>query len=72
MEYRKLAARGRELLKGLSPWIAEEPGKVRLLIGPFKSTSDAAIFSEDLAAVDVDSMSWTSQAGQSVRKIDPR
>ena len=72
MEYRRLAARGRELLKGLSPWIAEEPGKVRLLIGPFKSTSDAAIFAEDLAAVDVDSMSWTSRAGQSVRKIDPR
>ena len=45
------------------------PSASRLLIGPFRSPSDAEIFVEDLESVRVDAFSWTSPPGQAIRKL---
>jgi hypothetical protein len=71
-QFRRIASKDRDLFKGLSPYVAEEGGRARLLIGPFKNSSDAKIFADDLASIDVDATSWTSSAGQQVRKLPPQ
>ena len=68
-QFRRIKSRHNDILEGIGGYVAEEPGKARLLIGPFKSASDANIFAEDLESVRVDAFSWTSAAGQSVRKL---
>jgi hypothetical protein len=64
-----MKSRHRELFEGISGYVAEGPDRARLLIGPFKSSRDAEVFAEDLASVNVDAFSWTSPAGQAIRKL---
>lgn len=68
-EFRKLKGRHGEALKGLSPYVAESGERSRLLIGPFKDRSDAAIFAEGLESDGLSAFSWTAPEGQMVRKI---
>jgi hypothetical protein len=68
-QFRRMKSRNRELFSGISGYIAEGAGRSRLLIGPFKSVSDANIFVEDLESVRVDAFSWTSPPGQMIRKL---
>lgn len=71
-QFRRITGKDRDLFRGLSGFVAEEGGRARLLIGPFKSSTDAKIFAEDLASLDIDAFSWTSQPGQQVRKLPPQ
>ena len=68
-QYRRLASRHHDVFAGLSGFVAEESGKARLLIGPFKDAQDARTFAQDLVSVEVDAFEWTSAPGQSVRKL---
>ncbi|URD59642.1 tetratricopeptide repeat protein [Sphingomonas sp. KRR8] len=68
-QFRRLVNRNRDLFENISGYVAEENGRSRLLIGPFKSTADAQTFAEDLSSVNIDSFSWTSAPGQVVRKL---
>ena len=68
-QFKRLKSRHKDLFEGISGYVADGPGRARLLIGPFKSTRDADVFAEDLASVDVDAFSWTSPAGQAIRKL---
>ncbi|MFC7536606.1 tetratricopeptide repeat protein [Sphingomonas sp. GCM10030256] len=68
-QFRRLKLRNRDLLKNINGYVAEEPAKARLLIGPFKSVDDARIFADDLESIDVDAFSWTSAPGQMIRKL---
>jgi tetratricopeptide (TPR) repeat protein len=68
-QFRRTRARGADLLKGLSGYVAEEQGRARLLIGPFRNSEEAQIFAEDLESEGVRAFSWTSAEGQTIRKI---
>ncbi|MFL6734123.1 MAG: tetratricopeptide repeat protein [Sphingomicrobium sp.] len=68
-EMRRIRSRSDELLKGISGYIAEEPGKVRLLVGPFRSSEDADTFAEELESMRVGAFRWVSPAGQPIRKL---
>jgi Flp pilus assembly protein TadD len=68
-QFRRLASRHRDVFEGLNGFVAEEPDRARLLVGPFKSAADAETFAEDLASVDVNASQWTSAPGQAVRKL---
>ena len=68
-EFRRIKTRHEELLDGINGYVAEGPDRARLLIGPFKSRSDAQIFAEDLASVSVKAFSWTNPPGQNIRKL---
>jgi hypothetical protein len=68
-QFKRMKSRHRELFEGISGYVAEGADRSRLLIGPFKSVSDANIFIEDLASVRVDAFSWTSPPGQMIRKL---
>ena len=68
-EFSRIKRRNRDLFDGINGYIVEEPGRARLLIGPFRSSEDADIFAEDLASVRVDAFTWTNQPGQAIRKL---
>jgi cell division protein FtsN len=67
--FQRLKSRNRDLLEGISGYIAQEESKVRLLIGPFKNRSDAEIFAEGLESARVDAFSWTNPPDVAVRKL---
>ena len=68
-QFRRMRSRHRELFDGIGGYVAESADRSRLLIGPFKSVTDANIFVEDLESVRVDAFSWTSPPGQMIRKL---
>ena len=68
-QYRRTKLRSRQLLENIDGYVAEDQGKARLLVGPFRSTEDAEIFAEQLESNGVRAFSWISAEGQPVRKI---
>lgn len=68
-QFSRMKSRNRELFEGISGYVSEERGKARLLIGPFRNSSEANIFAEDLASVHIPAFTWTSQPGQAIRKL---
>jgi Flp pilus assembly protein TadD len=68
-QFRRLKARNRDLLDGISGYVAEEPSRARLLIGPFRNRTDAEMFAEGLESASVDAFSWTSSADVAIRKL---
>lgn len=68
-QFRRYANRDRELFANISPYVVQEGGRSRLLIGPFKSTADAQTFAEELSSVRIDSFSWISAPGQVITKL---
>ena len=68
-QFRRIKTRHGELLDGISGYVTDGPDRARLLIGPFKSRSDAQVFADDLASVDVKAFSWTNPVGQNIRRL---
>lgn len=68
-QFRRTKARSGELLAKIDGYVAEEQGRARLLVGPFRNTEDAEIFAEELELEGVRAFSWTSAEGQQIRKI---
>ena len=67
--FERMKKRNRDLFEGISGYVAEEPGRARLLIGPFRNSQEAGIFTDDLASVRIDAFTWTSKPGQPIRKL---
>ncbi|HEU0284484.1 MAG TPA: hypothetical protein VFR52_05005 [Sphingomicrobium sp.] len=70
-QFQRMKSRNNKLFEGISGYVFEEPGKARLLIGPFRNNEEANIFAEDLASVRIDAFTWSSKAGQAIRKLPP-
>ena len=68
-QFRRIKSRHGDVLEGMSGYVAEASGRARLLIGPFRSLSDANIIVDDLESLRVDAFSWTSPPGQTIRKL---
>jgi Flp pilus assembly protein TadD len=68
-QFRRIKSKHQDLLEGMSGYVALDPNRSRLLIGPFRSISDAKIVVDDLESVRVDAFSWTSPPGQTIRKL---
>lgn len=68
-QFKRIKSKHQALLEGMGGFVAEAPDRARLLIGPFKSVSDANIIVEDLESVRIDAFSWTSPPGQTIRKL---
>jgi Flp pilus assembly protein TadD len=49
-----------DLFKGIPAYVADDGGEARLLVGPFRGTSDAKIFADDLRSVGIDASRWSN------------
>jgi Flp pilus assembly protein TadD len=65
-QFKRLKSRNRDLLDGISGYVARSPDRARLVIGPFRASSDAEIFAEDLHTVGVDAFSWTNSPSDQI------
>ena len=70
-QFRRIVSNNRDSFNfdGINGYVAEEPGKARLLVGPFKDAADANTFADNLESVDIDAFSWTALPGQMIRKL---
>jgi cell division septation protein DedD len=59
-EFRRMKARNRDLFEGIRGYVARSPNRARLVIGPFRGSSDAEIFAEDLETVGIDAFQWSN------------
>ena len=58
--FQRLKDRNPDLFNGIKPYVSRSADRARLLVGPFRGTSDAEIFSEDLKTVGVDAFRFTN------------
>ena len=66
-EFRRMKSRNRDLFDGIRGYVARSADRARLVIGPFRGSSDAEIFAEDLETVGIDAFKWSnSQADRIV------
>jgi tetratricopeptide (TPR) repeat protein len=68
-EFEQMKSRNRDLFDGITAYVAESGDRARLVIGPFRGSSDARIFSDDLHTVGVDSFRWTNSASDRIVPI---
>jgi hypothetical protein len=59
-EFRRIASRDRELFDGITGYVAATGDRARLVIGPFRGSSDAQIFADNLKAVGVNAFRWSN------------
>ncbi len=67
--YRSFTSRDRELFEGIRGYVAKSPDRVRLVIGPFRGSSDAAIFADDLRTAGINAFRWTNSASDRIVPI---
>jgi hypothetical protein len=65
-QFSRLKMRNPELMDGIKGYVAKSPDRSRLVIGPFRGTSDAQIFAEDLGSVGVNAFRWTNSSSDQI------
>ena len=65
-QFRRIKSRNSDLFDGISGYVARSPDRSRLVIGPFRGSSDAQIFQQDLESVGINAFSWTSSESDTI------
>lgn len=65
-QFKRIKSHNSELMDGIKGYIAQGPDRSRLVIGPFRGTSDAQIFAEDLESVGVNAFRWTNSSSDQI------
>ncbi|MFL6736563.1 MAG: tetratricopeptide repeat protein [Sphingomonas sp.] len=68
-QFERLKSQNQDLFEGISAYVAEGSDRDRLVIGPFRGSSDARIFSEDLHTVGIDAFRWTNSSSDRIVPI---
>ena len=68
-EFSRLKSRYENVFDGITGYVAEGGDRDRLLVGPFRGSSDARIFAEDLRTLGVDAFRWTNSASDRIVPI---
>jgi Flp pilus assembly protein TadD len=59
-QFRRIKTHYPDLFDGITGYVAASGDRTRLLVGPFRGTSDAEIFAKDLKTVGVDAFKWSN------------
>jgi tetratricopeptide (TPR) repeat protein len=65
-QFRRIKSKNNGLFEGIRGYVAQSPGKARLVIGPFRGSSDAETFAEDLESIGVDAFKWTNSDSDTI------
>jgi Flp pilus assembly protein TadD len=68
-QFNRMKSKNRELFEGIKGYVARSPDRARLVIGPFRSSSDAETFAEDLETINVDAFKWTNSESDRIMPI---
>jgi Flp pilus assembly protein TadD len=67
--FRKWKAKHPDLFEGIKPYVARDADRSRLLVGPFRGPSDAAIFAEDLETIGVDASKFINSESDRIAPL---
>jgi len=67
--FERLKKKDPSLFDGIKPYIARSGDGARLVIGPFRGTSDAEVFAEDLESIGVSPMKWTNSQADRIAPL---
>lgn len=59
-QFQQIKSRNGDLFDGIPGYVAESRDRARLVVGPFRSASDAETFAQDLETVHIDAFRWTN------------
>ena len=59
-QFERMKRDNSELFNGITAYVAEGGDRARLVIGPFRGSSDAKIFADDLRSVGIDAFRWSN------------
>jgi hypothetical protein len=65
-QFRQMKSKNGDLFDGIPGYVAQSPDRTRLVIGPFRSTSDADTFAEDLQTVDISASKWSNSPADQI------
>ena len=68
-EFGRIKRKAPDLLSDKTAWTAPLGSINRLLVGPFETEKEARDLVNALAELEIDSLSWTSDAGQEIEKL---
>lgn len=58
-----------DVFQGISPYVARSADGARLLVGPFRGSSDAATFAEDLETIGIDAYKFTDSPSDRIAPL---
>jgi hypothetical protein len=58
--FQRLKNKDPDLFEGIKPYVSRSEDRARLLVGPFRGSSDADIFAEDLKTIGVEAARFTN------------
>jgi hypothetical protein len=67
--FERLKAKDPTLFDGIKPYVARSGDGSRLVIGPFRGTSDAELFAEDLESIGISPMKWTNSQADRIAPL---
>jgi Flp pilus assembly protein TadD len=67
--FRRLKAKAPEVFDGIKPYVARSGDGARLVVGPFRGTSDAENFAQDLETLGVSPMKWTNSQADRIAPL---
>jgi Flp pilus assembly protein TadD len=65
-QFKQIKSKNEDLFDGIRGYVARSPDRARLVIGPFRSASDAETFAEDLETVDVSAFKWSNSPADQI------
>ena len=65
-QFQRLKSRHTLVFEGIKGYVAKGPNRARLLIGPFRSSSDAETFAADLESVNVNAFKWSNSESDQI------
>jgi Flp pilus assembly protein TadD len=68
-QFERMKSSNSELFDGIPAYVARSADKARLVIGPFRSSTDADTFAEDLQTVDIRAFKWSNSATDQIVPI---
>jgi hypothetical protein len=67
--FQRMKAKSPDLFDGIKPYMAQSTDGSRLVIGPFRGSSDADLFAEDLESIGVSPMRWTNSQADRIAPL---
>jgi hypothetical protein len=65
-QFRSIKSKNEDLFDGIRGYVARTPDRARLVIGPFRSATDADTFAEDLATLNVNAFKWSNSPSDQI------
>lgn len=65
-QFEHIKARSDDMFNGIQGYVANAGGRSRLVIGPFRNSSDARIFASNLQDLNISASSWTNSPSDTI------